>query len=78
MFETMNALEAKGYTRKPRPGAASMPFLPTGGNADGSAGPPMKRRKNTLEVADEFSSEPGKNYYHTGRKIWNIKADVTI
>ena len=56
----MNALEAKGYTRKPRPGAASMPFIPTGGNVDGSAGPPMKRRRNTPDVADEFSSEPGK------------------
>ena len=59
-FETMNVLEAKGYSRKPRPGAAATPFISLGGRTGERAEPPPKRPRNAPEVADEFSSEQGK------------------
>ena len=59
-FETMNVLEAKGYSRKPRPGAVAMPFISLRGWTEERAGPPPKRPRNTPEVADEFSSEQGR------------------
>ena len=53
-------MDARGYVRKPRPGAAPTPFLVPEERPTEGPEPPRKRARPAGELADEFSSEQGK------------------
>ena len=69
-FETMHAMDARAYVKKPRPGAATTPFLTVAVPEEGSSDRPAKRPRSTKGVAEELT---------TGNiTSWNVNVIIKI